>query len=457
MKNTHILMIGKYFLFISATLFFFAVAASAMENDIGMTAQVIIEESVAALWLGNSFSPQLEKEQQSLRNILENRSITGAELERIVARTMLSILNSQKTSRYNLREMYKGVEELLAPYMKRGELRKIVWHQLSSQFGEGRQFNVKVGTLAPVGTPWLVLPERLVAEIQELSGNKVIFKIYSGGVMGEDVDVLRKMDMGQLDGCGCTAMGILKAAPEAYVFLLPGLFRNYEEIDFVLNKFRKMIDRTFEEKGYMLAALVDTGNFYLFSRFKTDNLAGIKKNKTITTFGVIETELFDELGIHAIPISIPEIIPSLNTGIADTVVAPASWMLGMQAYQYVNCFIKEPLFYSPAAVIVSAKIKDKLQRDINLSETVAHNITELTIFEFISLEKDWKAQTRHYEKKCLEAFIYKVGMRPLVLPPEDRAVIEQAGKKVWEKLAGDVCPRELLNDILRALEEYRRN
>ena len=61
--------------------------------------------------------------------------------------------------------------------------------------------------------------------------------------MGEDTDILRKMDIGQLDSCGCTALGVLAACPDASALLLPGLFNNYDEIDYVLKKFRKRILR----------------------------------------------------------------------------------------------------------------------------------------------------------------------------------------------------------------------
>ena len=46
--------------------------------------------------------------------------------------------------------------------------------------------------------------------------------------------------------------------------------------------------------------------------------------------------------------------------------------------------------------------------------------------------------------------------RVLAIPPGRRA-IEQAGKNVWTKLAGKIYSKELLSDILMALEEYRQD
>lgn len=95
---------------------------------------------------------------------------------------------------------------------------------------DGDQVVLSIGTLAPPGTPWINIPEKvLLPRIAKLSNKKVVIKVYGGGVMGEDTDILRKMDIGQLSGCGCTALGILAASPETAVFLLPGFFRNYKE------------------------------------------------------------------------------------------------------------------------------------------------------------------------------------------------------------------------------------
>jgi len=44
---------------------------------------------------------------------------------------------------------------------------------------------------------------------------------------------------------------------------------------------------------------------------------------------------------------VPEVMSALSTGPADTTLAPAAWMLGMQDYQYAGYYITPPLLYSP--------------------------------------------------------------------------------------------------------------
>jgi len=133
--------------------------------------------------------------------------------------------------------------------------------------------------------------------------------------MGEDVDILRKMDIGQLEGCGCTALGILTACPEISALLLPGLFKNYDEVEYITEKFRKQINAYSEKRGYILAALIDTGFFNVYSKNKITCLDDLKKFRILTWIGPVETSLYKELGINATPVAVPEVVAALSTGL----------------------------------------------------------------------------------------------------------------------------------------------
>lgn len=416
----------------------------------------IVSESFRAMWLGEDYSPELKQKQQVLKEVLKTGALDKAGLEAMLGQAILSILDQHKTSRYNLRQLPERVEALFSPVMTWPEVKKVLWGTAASPVQKGSPILLKVGTLAPPGTPWLSVPETItIPEIENLTDGNITIKIYGGGVMGEDVDILKKMDAGQLDSCGCTALGVLEASPAASVLLLPGLFNSYEEVDYICEKFRKRLDKAFEEKGYALWALIDTGTFYIFSRNKISGLGDIRRQKVITWFGVIETTLFQELKINATPVAVPEIVRDLNTGQAEINVAPAAWMLGMQAYQYSNYYLKQPLLYSPAAIIGSARTKDRLQKQLGVSAVFAFNLEEMLVSEFNALEPEWNRQIRKYEEKSLMAFETKCGMKAVTFSPEDQQLIEKANKAVRAKLAGKVFSEELMNDILKSLEEYR--
>ncbi len=430
--------------------------SAAAENAAQKQFQSILRDSLEDLWTGREFSPELQKRQQTLTSMLSTGAVEKTQLENMMEAAVFSILDRHKTSRYILKDMPGRVDSLFSPYASWQDVKEITWRAAASVADKNDPLTIKLGTLAPPGTPWLNVPETVaLPEIERLSDGKIVIKIYAGGVMGEDTDILRKMDIGQLDSCGCTALGVLAASPDTSALLIPGLFKNYEEIDYITEKFRKRLDQAFEEKGYILAALIDTGYFYMFSKNKITSLADLRKQKVVTWFGAMETTLYEALDINATPVAVPEIISALSTGLADTNLGPSAWMLGMQAYQYVNYYLKPPLLYSPAAVIVSAHTKDRFQKQAGISETFSHNIQELLVAEFNRLEPEWKAKIRNYEAKSLKAFESKCGIKPMTLSAADQKTLAQAGKVVQQKLAGKVLSKELMNDILNALKDYR--
>jgi TRAP-type C4-dicarboxylate transport system substrate-binding protein len=418
--------------------------------------QGTLRDSLEAVWTGGEFSPELVKRQQALKALLKAGTLTKNDLESAMEKIFLSILDSQKTSRYLLKTFPERINALFSPYLEWQDVKGIIWRVISSPASEKNPVMVNLGTLAPSGTPWLSVPEAVFfPEIKRLSGGKVQVKIYAGGVMGEDTDILRKMDIGQLDACGCTSLGVWAASPDTSAMLIPGLFNNYEEIDYICEKFRKRLDETFEKRGYILAALIDTGFFYMFSKNKITGLADLRNQKTLMWFPAIETLLYKELGINATPVAVPEIVSALSTGMADTNLAPAAWMLGMQAYQYSNYYLTPPIFYSPGAVIVSTQFQKKIEKQLNISPVFSHNFKEIFVFELNSIEPEWRVQLRNYEKKCLEAFETKCGIKPMTFSPEDQATLKKAGKAVQEQLGGQDFSKDLMNDMLKALEEYR--
>lgn len=453
-KNVH--MITGWWLIIIMLLITGQPAAVTAEDSARQKAQLLVRENLTALWAGRGDDPAVAKQQQALQEMLTAGVLNKSQTASAVEAALTSLMDQQKTSRYILNRMPERINALFPPALDWDAFKEILWRVGSSPVKKDDPIVFKIGTLAPPGTPWLVIPETIaIPEIDRLTEGKVALKIYGGGVMGEDADILRKMDVGQLDGCGCTAVGVLTASPDASALLMPALFNNYDEVDYILEKFRKRLDEGFEKKGYILGALIDTGFFYFFSKYKVTGLADIRKQKPYTWFGVVETTLFDELKINAIPVAVPEAVSALSTGLADTATGPAAWFLGMQAYQYVNYIIKPPLFYSPAAIVVSTQTKDRIQTQTGASENFAFNVQEIIVSEFNSLEPQWRKQVRSYEAKCVKAFESKCGMKPVNLPEKDIKTIKAASKVVQEKLAGKIFPKDLIEDIQAALAEYR--
>ncbi len=418
--------------------------------------QSILQDSLLALWTGQEFGPALEQRQQTMINMLANGSMGETAFETMMEEVFLSIIDRQMTSRYILNVVPERFNALFSPHMEWPAAKKIVWRAVPTAMKANDPIVFTIASLAPPGTPWLNVPETMILpRIENLSGGKFLVKIYGGGVMGEDTDVLRKMGEDRLDSCGCTAVGLMEGSSDISVLMLPGLFNDYDEVDYICKKFRKTFDRAFEKNGYILGALIDTGNCYWFSVNKAVGLADIRKQNVAMWFGAMETAFYQELGINPITVAVPDTVAALSTGQINVNMSPAAWMLGMQAYQYSNFYIKPPILYSPGAVLIRSTLVDRIRSQLGVSRIYADNVMELFVSELNSFETEWNRRIRSYEEKSLKAFETKCGMKVLTFSSEDRQALEKAGKAVQQKLGGKLFPKDLLDRIQKALAEYR--
>ena len=81
---------------------------------------------------------------------------------------------------------------------------------------------IKLATLAPEGSSWMKTFHALNKEVMEKTNNQVQFKVYGGGVMGDEVDILRKMKIGQIQAAieiegASPALGVLRGRGQAQI------------------------------------------------------------------------------------------------------------------------------------------------------------------------------------------------------------------------------------------------
>ena len=92
---------------------------------------------------------------------------------------------------------------------------------------------IKIATISPDGLSWMKQLRLAAKDIEKQTEGRVKFKIYPGGVQGDDYTVLRKMRIGQLQGGGFAAGSLTRFYPDLQIYNLPLQFRSFEEVDFI--------------------------------------------------------------------------------------------------------------------------------------------------------------------------------------------------------------------------------
>jgi TRAP-type C4-dicarboxylate transport system substrate-binding protein len=112
----------------------------------------------------------------------------------------------------------------------------------------------KIATLSPEGTGWMKALRGAAKNIGERTDGAVKFKIYPGGVMGDDKAVLRKMRIGQLHGAALTSGGVMQPYPDIALYNLPLIFRNFAEADYVRHRMDAKLMAGLREKNLSASA-----------------------------------------------------------------------------------------------------------------------------------------------------------------------------------------------------------
>ena len=363
-------------------------------------------------------------------------------------------------------------------------------------------YEIRMGTLAPAGTPWTIAVGLIAPIIRDYTGGRIKIIPITSGLMGNDLEVLDKIRRDQLEGCGCNAAGLFEVAPELSVLSLPFLFSSYEEVEYVLNHLRPEIDRILESKGFARGAFVDAGFYFFYSRLDPSSLDKIRRQKTGSFWGKFELLTLKAIGIDPIPLNLAEITADIKGEKFDGTLAPASGVLGVQAYSFFRYFVEQPFYYTPCAAIFSRKTFDRIesglrkdpeefqrlkadfehfQRSISPNDYLRHQgVTDRSIWQmgqevFAWLqgqelkspgdlaplvlnttrlaEKNWGSLLRAFEEQTQEGFVRR-GMKTVRLSDADMKYFLELSRKLQDDLAGKLYPRKFLDQILQLKKEF---
>jgi TRAP-type C4-dicarboxylate transport system substrate-binding protein len=311
------------------------------------------------------------------------------------------------------------------------------------------QYVIKWATIAPENTFWGDIVNKAAREIEEASGGRVKNTWYYGAVMGDEPDAIRKLRIGQLQGLALLTVGLQKLAPESIVYSLPDLFQSYEEVDCVWDRTHGMAEKVFADKGLVLLGRGDVGFSVFFSKREMKDLEELKKAKIWVWSGLgLDQAVARMFGIvNTVPLSLPEVMTALQTGMVDTVYGSYYTTIALQWYtmvKYMTDVKQSGTAYCPAMIILKKEVFDSLPPDIQ-------NITRETIQKYvIPLRERMRKDEEDARQSLIKRGVVMVELDPVMV--KDIRTRAQALYKEWE---GKFYPAWFLEGILKARDQCR--
>ena len=305
---------------------------------------------------------------------------------------------------------------------------------------------IKIATIAPNRTSIAEIMEDFRTEVKEKTNNEVDFKIYYGGVQGDESDVLRKIRVRQLHGGSFTGFGLGKIAPPVRVTEIPFVFWSSNEVSHVRAQLAETLSKHFEDNGFVVFGWHNIGFVYLFSKQPITSIEELRKQKCwVWGDDPMMGAAYRALGVTPVPLSVTDVLTSLTANLVDVATVTPLGAIVLRWYSRFKYVTDLPGGNGMGAVVVKKEIWDKI------SPESQKKIKEIGKFHFDRLTQS----NIEADRKAIE--LLKQQGITIVHFEEPEEVLEEMGKMARESVVGKVYSRELLDKTLSILEEYRKN
>ncbi|MBI3267943.1 MAG: TRAP transporter substrate-binding protein DctP [Planctomycetes bacterium] len=304
---------------------------------------------------------------------------------------------------------------------------------------------LKVATLAPEGSTWMGILNELDKELRAKTGGKVGFKYYPGGVTGDEKLVVKKLKIGQLQGAGLTNMGVSELVPHSRILDVPFLYRNRKETEAVRATVLPRLEQALEKAGYVSLGWADAGPVHLFSTQPIRSAADLRARKVWVWEGdaVAETS-FRATGVTPIPLALPDVLTSLQTGLVDTVYISPVAAIALQWFTKVHYMTDSPIVDAVSLMVVQKKAFDKIApENQRITRELSAQYCKRQVEES---RKENEDSVRVLKEKGIE-----------LVPPDEatRSEFNVIADKVSQELVGKIYDQALLDDVKKVLAGVR--
>lgn len=298
---------------------------------------------------------------------------------------------------------------------------------------------LSIATLAPPGSTWMKVFEAWNREVRRRSNKTMQLRFYPGGVQGDESEVIRKIRNGRLDGAAVTAVGLAQIHRPALVFQMPGILRNYAELDAARESITPEMNPKFAQAGFQLLGWADVGQSRVFSTHPVKQPSDLGPRKPwVWRDDLVLPEFYRVVKSNPVPLQLPEVLGALQTKRVDTVITTPVAAVALQWSSRVSHMLDLPLTIVIGGTVMGQKQWDALtpeQRTI-LTETAG---------QFHALARK---NLRADEQKAL-ATLKERNISVIAPSDADKAAWHAVAKQVRERLVGQIADQALVDRVMK--------
>ena len=274
------------------------------------------------------------------------------------------------------------------------------------------------------GHPQVQGVEHFADLVAKKSNGNITIKVFPGGTLGPDLQVVSAMQGGTIDLNVMNASLLAGNVKEMAVLDFPYLFNSAQEADAILDGpiGKKLMDKL-PEKGLVGLAFFDLGFREMHTGkkqiAKADDLKGLKMRVIPTP---VYVDFMNATGANAVPMPFTETYTAMEQGSIDGMTNPLLNILDGKYNEVSKYLTMTNHMYTPQIVIVSKKTWDKLSPAEQ--KILRDAAAETTVFQ--------RKVARDEAAKVLGA-LKQAKMTVVELPPEEIAKLKERAQPVIQK------------------------
>ena len=215
---------------------------------------------------------------------------------------------------------------------------------------------------------------------------------------------------------------------------IPFSFKDRAHSQKVLAEFNDHFTKGLRKRGLENLGLYETGEIFVVSKNEIKNVDGLKSQKLWLYNGDSLAEAFiKSMDLVAVPVTLPDVLSSLSTGLINTAYAPSIGIVALQWQSKVSYLIEPPFAFHFQGFLLSSKAWRKIPIDLQKivmkhANDYAKKISEDNIAE---------------AAKALE-IIKKQGVKVIKWPESDLGKLKGIRDGVLKELTGKVLSEDIV-------------
>lgn len=309
-----------------------------------------------------------------------------------------------------------------------------------------RAVTLKVATVAPKGSIYHRVLQDVGEKWKAAEGANAQFVVYTDSAQGPEAETVRRMRIGQLNASMVSIVGLSEIDESVSALQkIPLMFRSWEEVDYVRERLRPELEQRLRAKGFVVLFWGEGGWVQFFAKTPMKMPDEYKAAKIFAWAGDNpQVDLMKSLGYRPVVLELSDILPSLQTGMIDTVPAAPLWALAGQFDRTAPYMLRLNWVPIVGAVVMSAKTLDAMSPAGRAALLEASARAGETL----------RAHRNTRDDDIIRALEGR-GLKVITPTPESERAWQDLARKAWPRVRGGMVPADMFDRVERLLAEYR--